>query len=90
MMCLLLSLVSISAAIIVPSIIVAFNLKNIEDFLKKHRKVKSAGAAPAVAGPSGVGTVVGEKPPEDLEADGRRKQKLLDEEQGRKSAKSSL
>jgi hypothetical protein len=96
-----LSSVSISAAIIVPSIIIAFNLQNIEDYLDKRRETRLArlalrGAGPGSAGPSGArqrgtGLGGGEMPLEalDLEADGRRKQKLLDEEQGRESANIS-
>ena len=80
--------VSISAAIIVPSIIIALNLQNAEDYLSKHGRVRSLGPAP-----DGAGSGVGETPLEGLEADGleadgRRKQKLPDEELGRKSANS--
>lgn len=91
-----LSSVSISAAIIVPSIIIAFNLQNIEDYLDKRKEARLAGlalrgAGPSGAGPSGArhggaGLGGGEMPLEALEADGKRKQKLLDEEQGRESA----
>jgi hypothetical protein len=96
-----LSSVSISAAIIVPSIIIAFNLQNIEDYLDKRKEARLAGlalrgagpsgAGPGSAGPSGArhggaGLGGGEMPLEALEADGKRKQKLLDEEQGRESA----
>jgi hypothetical protein len=89
-----LSSVSISAAIIVPSIIIAFNLQNIEDYLDKRREARVAGLALRGAGPNGArqggaGLGGGEMPLETLEADGRRKQKLLDEEQGKESANTS-
>jgi hypothetical protein len=84
------SLVSISAAIIAPSLIIAFNLQNIEDFLNKRKNVRQVGPAPSGAGPSGITPGVGEIPLGALEAEGKRKQKLPDEEQGRKSANSSF
>jgi hypothetical protein len=83
----------------VPSIIIAFNLQNIEDYLDKRREARLAGLALRSAGPSGAGPSGarqgdaglggGEMPLEALEADSRRKQKLLDEEQGRESANIS-
>lgn len=98
-------LVSISFAIIAPSIIIAFNLQNVEDYLKKHRKSRKispgppspasggagqVGAGSNSAGPGSDGQGVAGTPRETLEADGRRKQKLFDEEQGGKSANSSF
>jgi hypothetical protein len=86
------TLVSISVAIIAPSIIIAFNLQNIEDYLKRHGKSRqispcpassaSGGTGPSSAGPSSAGQGVAGVPRETSEADSRRKQKLFDEEQG--------
>jgi hypothetical protein len=64
----------------VPSIIVAFHLENIENFLF-GRKPEQDGA-----GPRGSGEGVGDVALQGLDADGKRKQKLPDEEQGRESA----
>jgi len=88
-------LVLISAAIIAPSIILAFNLQNIEDYYKKHREARRTGPKSsdpelAVADPSATRARVGEIPLEALEAGGKRKQKLFDEEHGRRFASSSF
>jgi hypothetical protein len=87
-----LSSVSISAAIIAPSIIIAFNLQNIEDFINKHRNVRTVSARPGSAGlgSAGLGTVISGGGGIAQDADGKKKQKLIDEEQGRKSANSSF
>jgi hypothetical protein len=89
-----LSLVLISAAIIAPSLLIAFNLQNIEEYLNKRKKIKRAPATSGGAGLSGAGTrpaepEVGEIRLQALGGDGKRRQKLLDEEQGRKPANSS-
>jgi hypothetical protein len=85
-------LVSISVAIIVPSIVIAFNLQNMEDLLleyRKRRKAKQAGLSPGGGGSSSAGQSIIGIPLEPLEAEGGRKQKVFDEELGRKSATSS-
>jgi len=66
----------------VPSIIIAFHLESIENFLF-DRKPKPDGA-----GPREIGEGVGDITLQGLDADGKRKQKLPDEEQGRESANS--
>jgi hypothetical protein len=63
-------------------------LQNIENFLHKLKKVRQVSAAQGGVGPSGARLGGREIRLEALEADGRRKQKLSDEEQGRKSANS--
>lgn len=67
--------VSISAAIIVPSIIIAFNLENIEKFLFPERFVPPQGP-----GPSAAGRPDSEDTPRGPES--KKKQRMPDVERG--------